>query len=170
MSGQQPIVMPFSPELQAFLDAHPEVFNSLKLANPTRFAVLTMAIISRLPDGHALSANRVIGITYLDIENLRKGTWPFFKQDFLVWVAADGTFVSYAAANVVSAAASPHVQPIAEFERVYGDGGRFYTRPAPARPLVHHLNDVSDLPPEQQAEAAELKRQFSTPAPVRPLA
>jgi hypothetical protein len=140
--------------------------DSLKLATPTKFAAISTVIISRLPDGHPLCANQVVGITYLDISKLRSGGDPLFKQDFVVRVATDGTFISYTATAIAAAAGSPYVRPIAEFERVYGGGGLFYMRPGD-KPLVHHFPDVSHLPPIQQAEATALKQRFSV-APLAP--
>jgi hypothetical protein len=151
-----------SNELDAFAATHPEFVASLKLANPSRFAPLPTAIWSRLPEGHALADDLVVGITYLDLDKLRAGETPLFKQDFFVR-ATDGTFVSYAAAKIVARAGSPYVQSIKDFERIYGEGGLYYTRPGHPNPLLHYFPDVADLPPVQHAEALELKRLHSMP-------
>jgi hypothetical protein len=78
----------------------------------------------------------------------------------VVRLAKDRTFVSYTAPRLAAAAGSPYVRSMDDFEREYGDGGRFYTRAGHPKPLVHHLDDVDDLPPDQQAEAEHLKKTF----------
>jgi hypothetical protein len=152
---------------EVFMQAHAEFRDSLKLANPVRFALINPVILSRLPDGHALSDHHAIGIYYLDKENLRNGVLPYFKQDFIVR-RADGTLVSYTAPGLAKIAGSPHVKPIADFEAPYGDGGKYYTRPGHPKPLVHHHDDVSDLPPELQANAEGLKQRFAPKAASAP--
>ncbi len=158
----------FSDQLWNFVQSQRAFSESLKLTNPNRFAVLRTLIISQLPEGHPLAENQVLGITYLDKVNLQKGERPFFKQDFVVRLAKDGTFVSYTAARLAANSASPYVRSMNDFEREYGDGGRFYTRSGHPKPLVHHLDDVDDLPPDQQEEAAQLKKTFGPPVPATP--
>ena len=154
--------LPFSDEFWEFVKVERAFAGSLKLTNPDRFEVLRTLIVSQLPEGHPLAENQVLGITYLDKVNLQKGERPFFKQDFVVRLAKYRTFVSYTAPRI-AAAGSPFVRSMDDFEREYGDGGRFYTRSGHPKPLVHHLDDVDDLPPDQQAEAAALKEKFGPP-------
>jgi hypothetical protein len=155
--------LPFSDELWNFVKTERAFAGSLKLADPARFEVLHTVIVSQLPEAHPLGANQVLGITYLDKVKLEKRERPLFKQDFVVRQASDGTFVSYTAKWVVAAAGSPYVRSIDDFAREYGDGGRYYTRAGHPKPLVHHLDDVDDLPPELQEEAEQLKKRFGPP-------
>jgi hypothetical protein len=142
-------------EFDEYLRTHPPFHISLKASNPGRFDQFLRKILSSPPDGPR-SDDVVIGVFYLDKEQVRKGQPPFFKQDFIVR-HPDGTYAHYTAAHVVAAAASPDVRPIIEFEKKYPE----YTRPNDLeRPLPHHLAEVSHLPPELQEEGARLLREF----------
>lgn len=143
------------------MDANPTFEQSLKLINLARFDLLDGLICSRLPDGHVLSADQVIGFWYLDKKKHQAGTPPFFKQDIVVNVgAASATFLSFAAKGVVAQCSSPHVRLIADFYRDYSDGGLYYWRHGVKSPWVHHFDDVSHLPPELQPSGEAKKRAF----------
>ena len=75
---------PFSDSLCDFMDKNPLFFDSLKLANLSRFEFIPLIFISHMPYWHRLASDEVIGLWYLDKENLKKGKGPVFKQDFVV--------------------------------------------------------------------------------------
>jgi hypothetical protein len=145
------------------MDAHPEFERSLKVVNPD-FVLLNGLIISYLPPTEPRHVNQVIGFWYLDTKRLLKGTPPFFKQDMVVLVGGTGgTFVSYAAKQFV---APPTVELIDDFYRDYSAGGLYYIRNGHKKPWVHHFDDVSDLPPELQADAQFKKQACLAGLPV----
>jgi len=132
---------PFSPALHRFMKTEPKFYHSLKFFNRERFYLLERFIISRTPDDHPLHEHEVIGLFYLDKENLRKDKKPFFKQDFVV--KKGDVFVSYTAKQLAKRLRSQYVRPLKAFFREYGKDKRFYHD---GERWQHHYDDVESLP------------------------
>lgn len=133
---------PFSNELCDFMDAHTDFFDSLKLANDTRFKLIPIIAITHTPNGHPRNSDEIIGMFYCDVDNYHANRLPFFKQDYVVNIGSlSQEFVSYSA----SQSSGNYVKPLADFFTMYGSNGQFYHRNG-TRPWEHHYNNAIDLP------------------------
>ena len=135
---------PFSDDLYEFMENHPEAEAALKLSSPKRFVTIPLIFTPSLPQGHAKSADQVIGVWYYD---KAKATCRFhnrvcnFKQDFIVNVGTLGKeYVVYTASKKTP----PYSQPISEFFKVYGSNGKFYHDGN--KEWNHHYENANDLP------------------------
>jgi len=127
---------PFSDALCSFWDKHKEAFQSLKLSNLNRFAVIPVIFTSRTPYPHEKCKDEVIGIWYLDKQK------NIFKQDFIVNVKGKHKeFISYSANNNNG----KYVRPLKEFFEKYGANGKFYHD---GKRWQHHYRNLEDLPDE----------------------
>lgn len=141
-----PTNYPFSDDLYKFMENHPEAEAALKLSSPKRFITVPLIFTSGLPQGHAKSADQVIGVWYYD---KAKATCRFhnrvcnFKQDFIVNVGTLGKeYVVYTA----SKKSPPYSQPISIFFKEYGSNGKFYHDGN--KEWNHHYESSKDLPAE----------------------
>jgi hypothetical protein len=133
---------PFSDQLCNFMDAHADFFDSLKLANYTRFKLIPIIAITHTPDTHLRSGDEIIGMFYCDVDNYHENRPPFFKQDYVVNIdGMNQKFVSYSA----SQSSGAYVKPMADFFTMYGNNGQFYHRNG-TRPWEHHYDNARDLP------------------------
>lgn len=105
--------LPLSDARHDFMDCHPEFERSLKLYNQARFVPIPFMFLTRTPDGTPHERDQVIGMLYVDKENLNAGRKPLFKQDFVVNVESeDKKFISYTDPQLQ---VPPYVRPIEEF-------------------------------------------------------
>lgn len=128
---------PISDDLCIFWDNHPDMFQSLKLSNQSRFKFIKVIFCSYSPTGHQNCNDEVIGMWYYD---MNKG---IFKQDFIVNIEAKGKkYISYSTNNNNG----KYVRPIKEFFEKYGQNGKFYHDD---KRWQHHYNAIDDLPDEE---------------------
>lgn len=134
----------FSDAILMFMSAHPDFYNSLKLANPNRFQVIPVVLTSFTPANHPLHTDEVIGIWYFDKSNFSRSVGPFFKQDFIVNEGSlHRRFVSYSRNN----RGSVYVKPIGEFFRLYGSGNKYYDKgPGHVQRWQHDYANLVNLP------------------------
>ena len=141
---------PLSDELCSFMDNNNNFTSSLKLSNTSKFEFIPIIFTSHLPHWHKLAVDEVIGMWYLDKENLKKGEFPLFKQDFIVNKNSDGKiFNSYVDKKTYDKNKNHHVLTIDNFFIDYGEWdiatctGRFYVREN-SKPWMHHYNELKD--------------------------
>jgi hypothetical protein len=152
---------PLSDQLCAFMDVHPEFHESLKLHNTKRFHFLRCILSSGLPSGEHHADDEVIGLWYLDKQNLLRLSGdraraiserrPFFKQDFIVNVGSrEAEYVSYTAESIFEQIQkkiqTPYIRLIDDFFLQYGKGGAYYHN---GLRWQHEYPDVEDLPAEK---------------------
>jgi hypothetical protein len=124
------------------MDTHADFFNSLKLADNTRFKLIPIIAITHTPNSHQRNSDEIIGMFYCDTNNYRANRLPFFKQDYVVNIdSLNQEFISYSA----SQSGGRYVRPLADFFSTYGNNGQFYHRNG-TRPWEHHYNNANDLP------------------------
>lgn len=138
-----PSYYPFSDSLCNFMDKNPSFYNSLKLANPARFEFIPLIFISHTPHWHKKASDEVIGLWYLDKDNLKSGRRPVFKQDFIINVNTENKFFkSYAVKEYVD---NKIVFLIDNFFKDYGENRAFYHD---GKRWQHDYRDVNELPDE----------------------
>ena len=133
---------PLSDALCIFMDNHPEVYNTLKLSNETRFLFIPIIGLTYLPKEEFRSNDEVIGMFYLDKVNHKLNKTPLFKQDFIVNQNSENRYyVSYSADKNNG----KYIKSLSEFFLIYGKNGKFYHRNG-KKPWQHHYDYVIDLP------------------------
>jgi hypothetical protein len=131
-----------SEELLDWIESNPSFRKSLKLNNPNRFIKLPFLITSHTPRAHKLHKDEIIGIWYLDKNNYQNNQEPLFKQDFIVnKLKQNKEFVSFAANSFAN---GDYVEPIDNFFKIYGSGGKYYHKSGIR--WEHHYDSVADLP------------------------
>ena len=147
-----PNEFPFSDEICAFMDSNPSFYDSLKLANTTRFTFLPRILTSSFPNNHPLHRDQVLGFFYYDKNK------KYSKQDFIVNKNKEGKeFYSYVDKETKRKHSSCNfVCSIKDFFVVYGSGGKYYYREHPTKPWMHHYEKFDDLP--EDPEFRELAR------------
>lgn len=136
---------PISDAICSFWDAHPDVYNSLKLSNANKFEFLKTIFTSHTPPSHHRSNDQVIGFWYLDFSGVlcqfhKRICW--FKQDFIVNLnEKHKEFVSYSA----KIENGKYIRPISEFFNLYGSSGKFYHD---GKEWQHHYFNIEGLPDE----------------------
>lgn len=143
------IYYPFSDELCSFMQSERIFYDSLKLAHPERFEFLPIIFTSHLPHWHKKSTDEIIGLWYLDKQNLKEGEKPIFKQDFIVNKESSGKeFHAYVDKITAKKMKCKFTHEIDDFYKEYGDNKKFYHREHPSKPWMHHYDDINDLPDE----------------------
>ena len=129
---------PFSVGLRSFIITRPDFWKSLKLAQPNRFVLLPLLLISHLPDSEK-NDGEILGLWYWDIEK------NIFKQDYIMNVGSnDKIFVSYSIDKFVTK--TENVKTIQSFFNTIGAGGKYYTRDNTEKSWMHHYRPENELP------------------------
>jgi hypothetical protein len=126
--------MPFSAELIAWCDAHPELKQALKVTNPDRFIALGHVTTSYSP---SKPEDQVIGFYAYDYMAER------FKQDFIVNVGGENMeFVLYTRLPKQDRALyGRYIKDINEFYAIYGNRGDYASTHHPSLEEIVGLND-----------------------------
>lgn len=139
---------PFSNGLRKFMYKSTGFFNSLKLSNRKRFEFIPLILTSSTPNTHNKSDDQVIGMWYVDKNNLNNDSQPIFKQDFIINLNSDDEkFVSYTSNCVIedkNLSNDPSVKKIEKFFSIYGNEGKYYHKDN--EKWEHHYSSIEDLP------------------------